>query len=55
MDAALLEDIDEREVEFVVRAPYGSWRGEIAYIEFGETRSSLGTTPTDYRYREASP
>jgi hypothetical protein len=55
MDAALLEDIDEREAEFVVHAPYGTWRGEISYLGFGETRSSLGTTSTDYRFREASP
>jgi RHS repeat-associated protein len=55
MDAALLEDIDEREAEFVVRAFYGSWRGEIAYTPFGETRSSQGRTSTDYHYREASP
>ena len=55
MDAALLEDIDEREAEFVVRAPYGTWRGEIAYTPFGETRSNLGTTSTDYRFCAPSP
>jgi hypothetical protein len=39
----------------VTAHPDGTWRGEIAYTPFRETRASLGTTPTDCRYREASP